>query len=152
VIVEVEMASVASAGFDELLHGARDDLVSLEAKLAALCFCANAQPMSAVAEASRLYRQRRRRGRYFPGNLFAEPAWDILLDLYVARAEGRPITTSSACIGAAVPATTGLRWLTRLEEEGLVLRSSSAGDERMRLVVLSEAGFERMTALLSATS
>jgi DNA-binding MarR family transcriptional regulator len=104
--------------------------------------------MTAATEARRLYRQRRRRDRYFPANLFAEPAWDILLDLYVAQAEGRATTTSSACIGAAVPQTTGLRWLTRLEDEGLVRRSTSAGDERMRLVTLTDDGFQRMTELL----
>jgi len=69
----------------------------------------------------------------------------MLLDLYVAQAEGRAITTSSACIVAAVPQTTGLRWLSKLEDEGLVKRSTSAGDERMRLVTLTEDGFQRLT-------
>jgi hypothetical protein len=138
----------ASASFHEILQGAEDDLASLEGRLAALRACGNEPLMTAATEARRLYRQRRRRDRYFPANLFAEPAWDILLDLYVAQAEGRATTTSSACIGAAVPQTTGLRWLTRLEDEGLVRRSTSAGDERMRLVTLTDDGFQRMTELL----
>ena len=39
--------------------------------------------------------------------LFGEPAWDILLDLYIANVENKPVSVSSACIGSAAPPTTG---------------------------------------------
>lgn len=76
--VETKMATPAgpaNASFHEILQGAEDDLGSLEGKLAALRACTNETLISPAAEARRLYRQRRRRDRYFPANLFAEPAW-----------------------------------------------------------------------------
>jgi hypothetical protein len=143
----MEMASSARRGFHELLVGAQDDLVALQAKLGALRDCALPESATPIGQARRLYHQRRRRERFFPSELFGEPGWDLLLDLYVARAEGRSVSTSSACIGAAVPQTTGLRWLTILEEMGLLLRTPSAGDERMRMVTLADEAFTRMTEL-----
>jgi hypothetical protein len=106
-------------------------------------------PSAAVATAKRTYRARRLRDRHFPAGLFADPAWDILLDLYVARHEGREVLTSAACIGAAVPATTGLRWLRRLEKEGLLFRRTGVGDARRSLVALSEKGIQCLELVLA---
>ena len=60
-----------------------------------------------------IYRARRDRDVMFDGHgrLFGEPAWDILLDLYIAYHEKSAVSVSSVCIAAAVPATTGLRHL-----------------------------------------
>jgi hypothetical protein len=63
--------------------------------------------MLAVAQ----YDARRKRAEFVPSALLAEPAWDILLDLYIRQAQGKRTTVSSACVGAIVPATTALRWL-----------------------------------------
>ena len=65
----------------------------------------------ALTLAREFYAGRRRRARYLSVDLFGEPTWDILLDLYVAAREGRRVPTTSACIGAHVPPTTALRWL-----------------------------------------
>ncbi len=40
---------------------------------------------------------RRLRDSYFPADLFADPAWDILLDLFAARLEGFPFLCP-ACV------------------------------------------------------
>jgi hypothetical protein len=98
--------------------------------------------------ARRLYEQRRVRDRYFAAGLFAEPAWDMLLDLYVARSEGRSVSTSSACIAAAVPSTTGLRWINKLVDERLVRRSRVKRDDRLTLIEISDEAFAAMTAFL----
>jgi len=42
-----------------------------------------------------MLRQRRMREHYFPADLFADPAWDMLLDLYAARLERQPVSVSS---------------------------------------------------------
>jgi hypothetical protein len=72
--------------------------------------------------AREFYNARRRRHKHLPADLFGEPTWDILLDLYVAGRENRRVPTTSACIGAHVPPTTALRWLRILEARGLVER------------------------------
>jgi hypothetical protein len=101
--------------------------------------------------ARQAYALRRKRAAIF-GNpeLFGEPAWDILLDLYIAHAEGKPVSVSSACIGSAAPATTGLRWLGVLADEGFVVRESDAEDQRRVLVRLTRAGVTAMERFFDA--
>ncbi len=91
------------------------------------------------------YSNRRTRTSVF-GNpeLFGEPAWDILLDLYIAFVEDKPVSVSSACIGSAAPPTTGLRWLGVLAENDLVLREHDPEDQRRVLVRLTETGLAAM--------
>ena len=98
-----------------------------------------------LALARRAYALRRKRTAIF-GNaeLFGEPAWDILLDLFIAHAEGKNVSVSSACIGSAAPATTGLRWLGVLADEGLVVRENDVEDNRRVLVRLTRAGLSAM--------
>ncbi|PKP89931.1 MAG: transcriptional regulator [Alphaproteobacteria bacterium HGW-Alphaproteobacteria-14] len=101
--------------------------------------------------ARKTYGLRRKRAAIF-GNpeLFGEPAWDILLDLFIAQAEDKPVSVSSACIGSAAPATTGLRWLGVLADEGLIVRENDAGDNRRVLVRLSHTGVKAMERFLEA--
>jgi len=99
------------------------------------------------------YRDRRRRGEIFDdAGLFGEPAWDILLDLFIAAKERKRLPVTSACIGAAVPSTTALRWLTVLEEKGLILREHDTTDARRIFVRLSSEGYEKMVAYFAGTS
>ncbi|MEQ5786722.1 winged helix-turn-helix transcriptional regulator [Erythrobacter sp. NFXS35] len=98
------------------------------------------------------YSLRRKRAAIF-GNpeLFGEPAWDILLDLFIAHGEDKPVSVSSACIGSAAPATTGLRWLGVLAEEGLIVRENDAQDNRRVLVRLTRAGVTAMERFFDAS-
>ena len=73
---------------------------------------------------------RRARTRYFAADLFADPSWDILLDLFAAELSQTRVSVSSACIAANVPATTALRWIRRLVEEGLIIRHNDPFDGR----------------------
>jgi hypothetical protein len=90
--------------------------------------------------ATRVYRSRRRRARYFDAEMFAEPAWDMLLDLFIARARGKEIRTLSLCIASEVPMTTALRWIGVLEQHGLVERRRTPGDRRLKLIALTRQG------------
>ncbi|MFN3553523.1 MAG: MarR family transcriptional regulator [Novosphingobium meiothermophilum] len=96
------------------------------------------------------YRDRRKRGEIFNDPaLFGEPAWDILLDLFIAAKERKRLPVTSACIGAAVPATTALRWLTVLEDKGLIVRENDNADARRVFVRLSSEGYEKMVTYFS---
>ena len=94
--------------------------------------------------ATSIYRARRRRRNYFDDALFAEPAWDMLLDLFVNRARGRRVNVTSLCIAANVPATTALRWIGLLEQKGLATRRGAPEDRRVILVDLTPAGYKQM--------
>ena len=102
----------------------------------------------AHVEASRLVEVRRRRERVFGTRLFGDPAWEILLDLFIQRLDGRTTTITSACIGSGAPQTTALRYLTSLIERGIVVRRASSNDRRVQYVDLSPAAFERMVGIL----
>jgi DNA-binding MarR family transcriptional regulator len=82
-------------------------------------------------------RARRLRTRYFPEELFADPAWDMLLDLLQAEISHLPVPVSSLCIAAAVPATTALRWLKTLVQQGVFVRRPDQRDGRRVFVELA---------------
>ncbi|QDX25169.1 MarR family transcriptional regulator [Sphingomonas suaedae] len=93
-----------------------------------------------LAEAARaMYRSRRRRSRHFDAfrDGFGEPMWDIMLDLFVAGREGRLVSISSATIAAEVPATTALRWLKLMEQDGMIERRDDPHDGRRTYVQLT---------------
>lgn len=87
---------------------------------------------------------RARRLRYFDCGLFADPAWDILLDLFVAAMEGREVPVTDLCVASNVADSTVLRWIGRLVAHGMVCRRGDPGDRRRVLVALTEAGFLAM--------
>lgn len=99
------------------------------------------------ARASRVrerIRQRRLREKLFGTDLFADPAWDMMLDLYAAQLEGNEVSVSSLCIAAAVPTTTALRWIKLLSQRGWLLRSHDPGDGRRVNMHLSETAKEKL--------
>ena len=82
-------------------------------------------------------RARRLRSRYFHEELFADPAWDMLLDLLQAEAAQLRVPVSSLCIAAAVPATTALRWLKTMVQQGIFVRRADPHDGRRVFVELA---------------
>ena len=98
-----------------------------------------------VELARQIYRARRERTLLREwADLFGEPAWDIVIDLYIAAHENRDVSVSSACIGAAVPSTTALRWLRVLEDRGIAVRDEDPVDHRRTFVRLSAAAFAEL--------
>lgn len=97
-----------------------------------------------------LIRARRARDQFFPADLFADPAWDILLDLAAARKEDRQVAVSSLCIAAAVPPTTALRWIKALTDRGLLVRLPGEHDGRRVHIALADEAAEAMDACLAA--
>ena len=84
-------------------------------------------------------RARRLRARYFEEGMFADPAWDMLLDLLQAEIAQLRVPVSSLCIAAAVPATTALRWLKTMTEQGIFVRRADPHDGRRVFVELAPA-------------
>jgi hypothetical protein len=85
-----------------------------------------------------IIKTRRLRERFFEAELFADPAWDILLDLKAATLEGQNVSVSSLCIAASVPPTTALRWVTAMTESGMLVRRQDPDDARRVFIELSE--------------
>lgn len=87
---------------------------------------------------------RRQRCRYFPEELFADPAWDMMLNLLAAEIAQRRVSISSLCVAAAVPATTALRWISTLEQQGLFVRRPDLQDARREFVELSPSASDML--------
>jgi DNA-binding MarR family transcriptional regulator len=98
---------------------------------------------------SEILRFRKQRNRAFGHGLFGEPAWDILLELYTAERTGRKLSVSGACYVSGVPLSTALRWISRLEREGWILRTDDPQDKRRSWLTLSEDAERKMGDLLS---
>ena len=90
------------------------------------------------AEVRALIRARRLRDRFLPASLFADPAWDMMLDLLAARLSGKRVSVSSLCIAAAVPPTTALRWIRQLTDRGIVARIDDPVDGRRVFIELTD--------------
>lgn len=94
-------------------------------------------PDVSVEAVRSVIRARRLRARFFAEDLFADPAWDMLLDLLQAEIAQLRVPVSSLCIAAAVPATTALRWLKSMTDKGLFVRRADPHDGRRVFVELS---------------
>ena len=94
-------------------------------------------PPVAAETVRSVIRARRLRSRFFADELFADPAWDMLLDLLQAEVAQLRVPVSSLCIAAAVPATTALRWLKAMVDQGLFVRRADPHDGRRVFVELS---------------
>jgi hypothetical protein len=89
---------------------------------------------------------RRQREVVFGKDLFADPAWDILLELYAALLGQRRVPTSELAVAAGIPLTTTLRWITKLENEGLVTRSDDPLDGRRVWIALTSRALPMMSS------
>ena len=105
----------------------------------------DAPPLS-VDVVRAVIRARRLRARFFNEELFADPAWDMLLDLLQAELAQHRVPVSSLCIAAAVPATTALRWIKSMTDSGLFVRRADPHDGRRVFVELSPAASGAMRA------
>lgn len=99
-----------------------------------------------------MIRARRLRDQFFAAELFADPAWDMLLDLYAARLEGRRVSVSSLCIAAAVPPTTALRWIGTMHDAGLFGRDPDPTDKRRAHITLTERAAAAMRGYFAAAA
>ena len=103
-----------------------------------------------IAQIRSIIRTRKRRGDFLDSELFADPSWDILLDLTLAKLEGAAVPVSSACAAAQVPFTTAFRYVKQLVDAGMVRRWKDPKDHRRVLLELEDRTLEAMTSYLVA--
>jgi DNA-binding MarR family transcriptional regulator len=101
-----------------------------------------------VARAQAFHAERNRRARFFNRSIFGEPAWDMLLSLYIM--DGRPLSAGQLANMIGAPQTTALRWLQYLEKEGFVARSTDPDDRRFTRIGLLDQGRQLLDAYFSS--
>lgn len=97
-----------------------------------------------AALAKKEYDRRGIRAALYPRGWFADPAWDIMLDLFIRWVRGRRVFVSEACHAGRVPPTTALRWVEILIIEGLVERIPSTTDKRAIELKITDEGRRRI--------
>ena len=95
-------------------------------------------------------RVRRMRDDFFDASLFADPAWDMLLDMAAAHIEKADVSVCSLCIAACVPPTTALRWIKVMTDSGLFERRADESDGRRAFIVLSDETFAAIRGYFAA--
>jgi hypothetical protein len=91
-------------------------------------------------------------GDHFNEHMFADPAFDMLLELFADHEEGRKTSIKSCSLAARTPPTTALRWIAMLEQEGLITRHIDTEDARRTLLRLTSSAHERLLAYLGEIS
>lgn len=146
----------AKSGAGARLHHLSEEVSRLASRLARLATDSEGRPTEEVVEAAqgasevsleavcRVIRARRERARYFDPELFADPAWDMLLNLFAAELAQLRVTVSSLCAVADVPATTALRWITAMADADLCQRRPDPRDGRRVFVELSRSASAAM--------
>ncbi|KTE15601.1 hypothetical protein ATE71_07490 [Sphingopyxis sp. H115] len=108
---------------------------------------------AALANAQRTLRRRTlRRTLIGHDEYFGEPAWEMLIDLFIHDCEGKAVSTSSLCIASGAPPTTALRLLHRLCEAGIVVRRRDMHDGRLQLTELAPELRHKLVAYFAAAA
>lgn len=89
---------------------------------------------------SELKARQRQKKIFTEGGVFGEPAFEILLAVYIAGAEDRRITSTQVCANASVSVTIGDRYLAILERQGLITRNRCTSDVRCTYVLPTQLG------------
>ncbi len=107
-----------------------------------------AAPLDPRELAKQLLAQRMARFDHFPAELFHEPAWDMLLALFVAHEERRTLNVKTLVASAHAPVTTSQRWIDHLHKLKLIDRVIDPVDRRRMEISLSDTGYTAVTAYL----
>ena len=93
--------------------------------------------------AKNLFLARRKRDAQFePLRFFSDPAWDLLLDLFIAHCDGKRLTVSGAGLASHTPTSTAIRWIAAMEKGGLIERTRDVLDSRRQFIDLTERGLD----------
>jgi hypothetical protein len=107
------------------------------------------QQADLVARARTMMANRKARWRYFPAELFHEPAWEMLIALFIIHDTEHTMNVKKLVSCSDAPATTSQRWIEHLHKAGLIDRVTDPLDRRRIDVSLSARGHDAMTSYLS---
>ena len=80
---------------------------------------------------------RRARAVVFGADLFSDPAWDILLELYAAHLEGHSFSVRDLAGAIDTPQSTLARWMLSLEQSELIMIENGPAEDDASTVQLT---------------
>lgn len=105
-----------------------------------------------IERARIILNSRRLRAKFFSPSMFGEPAWDILLVLYVTEMSQGRHSIGRLAEWIETPLSTAVRWIEYLERKLLVERERHPNDKRVVFIKLAEKGRKLLDDYLSGTS
>ncbi|HJR82821.1 MAG TPA: MarR family transcriptional regulator [Sphingomicrobium sp.] len=100
--------------------------------------------------ARQMYKRRQKRIERFGSQMFGEPAWEMLLILYLEEGGERQSQTRLADLSGAARST-AMRWIDHLVRKGLANREDHPTDKRRNFIALSDKGRQLLELYLSET-
>ena len=137
------------------LSGIADEFNARAAKIVEARLPASDDVLSDEAlagQARNLLGQRKLRRQYLPAELFHEPAWDMLIALFVSHDDDQPMNIKALVAMADAPVTTSQRWIEHLYKLRLIDRVIDPADRRRVEISLSNDGYEAVKGYLSAVA
>lgn len=92
---------------------------------------------------------RKQRERFFDPVLFSNPAWDLLLHLYVATAQ-EGMSVADYCASSSTPKGVVLRWLDYFRQEEMVVETADPERADQTLIRLSDPTRMAVSAYLAS--
>jgi DNA-binding MarR family transcriptional regulator len=142
----VEPTKGELAGYAEKLAAIAAELRHREVDAAPVVTPAGV-PLGAIART--LLDQRLQRKNFLPVALFHEPAWELLLCLYVAHEKGAVLSVKELVTQVDAPVTTSQRWIDQLVHMKLLHREVDPHDRRRLGISLTEQAAKAMARYLS---
>jgi hypothetical protein len=105
-------------------------------------------PVDLVARARDQLAVRKARRRFFPADLFHEPAWEMLVALFIIYKTDHSMNVKALVSCSDAPATTSQRWIDHLHKSGLIDRVTDTVDRRRIDISLSDRGYDAMVRYL----
>lgn len=135
----------------------REKLLELARTLSELANAANAQDEppreptkdELLSEAKHQFKAQLLRETHFAGLPFHETGWEILLELYIAKAEGRRLNVTAIGLEGHIPNATLIRWISVLEQRHLISREPDEVDRRRTWISLTPLGDEKLNVCLT---
>ncbi len=121
-------------GINDRIRRIRDELAILESMVRE----ENEKRISPVDIGAIIRAAREGIGGFFGGDLFADPAFDMLLFVFLEEEAGRSVETSACYRASGVPRTTAVRWINMLVSMGMFQSTPHPTDRRLGLLSLSD--------------
>jgi DNA-binding MarR family transcriptional regulator len=137
---ETVRLELASSDFDALKR-ILASLANDDAKSSELCEDEASREIARI-----IFEMRNLRMRLFPASMFNEPAWDMLVALYIEREVSAAADLARL---TSTPVSTAMRWIEYLESHKLVTRESSPGDRRSHIIRLTDQARSNMKTLFT---
>jgi DNA repair protein RadC len=81
--------------------------------------------------------------------LFGEPAWDMLLDLFIHECEGEQLSMFSMCAGSGIPVSSAMRLAQKLCDAEILRRCPDPSDRRRSIMTIDPDIAHRIRAYFS---